>query len=380
MALFFIIFFAVYGSANFYLFIRGWQALSAYPVLKPSYTAIFLLSASSYILAKFFNERLTGGLYDFLLWIGSLWFAFMLYFFLWILLIDLIRLANHYIPFFPVYVKENYGLIKLITFAVVLISTGAIVLAGYLNTRIIDIRTLNITASKKESGIKELNIVMASDFHLTPVNDGKLLNDIVEKINSLNPDIILFPGDVLDEKAKILDRRKIGSALEKLHSNYGVYASTGNHEFINGIKQSVDYMQRHGISVLRDTSIKINDSFYIAARDDVSKKSFSGSDRKNIREVLAGVDKNFPVILLDHTPIRLAEAMNNDVTLQLSGHTHHGQMFPINLITKAIYDVSRGYLKKGSTHYYVSSGVGTWGPPVRSGSRSEIVNIKIKFE
>jgi len=288
MALFFIIFFAVYGSANFYLFIRGWQALSAYPVLKPFYTAIFLLSASSYILAKFFNERLTGGLYDFLLWIGSLWFAFMLYFFLWILLVDLIRLANHYIPFFPVYVKENYGLIKLITFAVVLISTGAIVLAGYFNTRIIDIRTLNITASKKGSGIKELNIVMASDFHLTPVNDGKLLNDIVEKINSLNPDIILFPGDIVDEKSKILDRRNIGKVFEKLKTKYGVYASTGNHEFISGIKQSVDYMQRHGINVLRDTSIKINDSFYIAARDDVSKKKFFRQRQKKYSRSTCG--------------------------------------------------------------------------------------------
>lgn len=380
MALFFIIFLAVYGSANFYLFIRGWQTLSAYPVLKFVYTVMFLLSASSYILAKVFNEKLVGGLYDFLLWIGSLWFAFMLYFFLWILLIDLIRLANHYFLFFPIYVKENYMLIKLITFAVVLISTGAIVLAGYLNTRIIDVRTLNITASKKGSGIKELNIVMASDFHLTPVNDGKLLKLIVEKINSLNPDIILFPGDIVDDKAKILDRRNIGKVLEKLKAKYGVYASTGNHEFISGVTQAVEYMEKHGIIVLRDTTIKIDNSFYLSAREDISKKSFSGSDRKTIEKVLAGVDKNFPVILLDHTPLRLDEAMNNDVILQLSGHTHHGQMFPINLITKAIYELSWGYLKKGDTHYYVSSGVGTWGPPVRTGSRSEIVNIKIKFE
>lgn len=341
---------------------------------------MFLLSASSYILAKVFNEKLVGGLYDFLLWIGSLWFAFMLYFFLWILLIDLIRLANHYFLFFPIYVKENYMLIKLITFAVVLISTGAIVLAGYLNTRIIDVRTLNITASKKGSGIKELNIVMASDFHLTPVNDGKLLKLIVEKINSLNPDIILFPGDIVDDKAKILDRRNIGKVLEKLKAKYGVYASTGNHEFISGVTQAVEYMEKHGIIVLRDTTIKIDNSFYLSAREDISKKSFSGSDRKTIEKVLAGVDKNFPVILLDHTPLRLDEAMNNDVILQLSGHTHHGQMFPINLITKAIYELSWGYLKKGDTHYYVSSGVGTWGPPVRTGSRSEIVNIKIKFE
>ena len=92
------------------------------------------------------------------------------------------------------------------------------------------------------------------------------------------------------------------------------------------------------------------------------------------------VDKNYPVILLDHTPFKLEDAENNGVSLQLSGHTHHGQMFPLNLITKMIYEVSWGYKKKGDTQYYVTSGAGTWGPPVRTGSKSEVVNIKIKFE
>ncbi|MGE5797118.1 MAG: metallophosphoesterase, partial [Ignavibacteria bacterium] len=84
--------------------------------------------------------------------------------------------------------------------------------------------------------------------------------------------------------------------------------------------------------------------------------------------------------LLDHTPFNLEEAERNGIDLQLSGHTHHGQIFPLNLITKLIYEVSRGYLKKGNTQYYVTSGVGTWGPPVRLGSDTEIVNLKIKFE
>ena len=91
------------------------------------------------------------------------------------------------------------------------------------------------------------------------------------------------------------------------------------------------------------------------------------------------IDKNYPIVLLDHTPLKLEEAEANGVSLQLSGHTHHGQMFPLNLITKMIYEVSWGYKKKSNTHYYVSCGVGTWGPPVRLRSESEIVSLKIKF-
>ncbi len=380
MALFFIIFFVVYGSANFYLIFRGLQALSAYPLLKTIYTVVFIVAALSYILTRFANEKLPEGLYDILLWIGSLWFAFMLYFFLWIVFIDLLRLVNYMLPFFPDFITNNIALTKIVTFSVVLISTCVIVFAGYLNTRKISIRTVEVTAAKRDADIKSLNIVMGSDFHITPVNDGKLLMQIVEKINSLKPDIILLPGDIVDEKATILDRMEVGKTLEKLSAKYGVYASTGNHEFITGVKQSVEYLQEHGVNVLRDMSIKIDNKFYLSAREDRSKNSFSRSKRKTIGEVLHDVNKNFPIILLDHTPMHLEEAMNNNVTLQLSGHTHHGQMFPINLITNAIYEMSWGYLKKGNTHYYVSSGVGTWGPPVRIGSRSEIVNIKIKFE
>jgi predicted MPP superfamily phosphohydrolase len=95
---------------------------------------------------------------------------------------------------------------------------------------------------------------------------------------------------------------------------------------------------------------------------------------------MAEVDKSYPVILMDHQPFRLAEAEANGVDLQLSGHTHHGQLWPFNLITKKVYELSWGYKKKGSTHYYVSCGVGTWGPPIRTANRPEIINIKLQFE
>ncbi len=122
----------------------------------------------------------------------------------------------------------------------------------------------------------------------------------------------------------------------------------------------------------------IDNSFYLTAREDYSKSQFTGKQRKPLNLILNGRE-NYPVILMDHTPFKLEEAEKNNVDLQLSGHTHHAQLWPLNYLTSLIYEKDWGYLKKGNTQYYVTCGVGTWGPPVRTGSRTEIVNIKIKF-
>ncbi len=379
MIIFFSVFFALYGAMNYYIFIRGWQVLALYPYLKPVYLILFLIASLSYLLAKFIGEYLSAFVYDALLWIGSFWFAFMVYFFLCIVLIDFVRLINLKFQFLPDSVSPSYKQLKLITAIVVIVLTSALIIYGFINTRIISIKTVNIELPKRSGKLNELNAILAADFHLTPVNDGKLLNFIVEKINSLQPDILLMPGDIVDDKTDILKHRNIGNAFKDIKTKYGVYASNGNHEFITGVDGAVKFMQENQIQVLRDSSILIDNSFYIIGRDDRSGKNFTGFERKSLTEIISGINHDYPAILLDHTPLNLEEAEQNNISLQVSGHTHHGQIFPGNLITSLIYEVSRGYLKKGNTHYYVTSGVGTWGPPVRIGSDSEIVNLKIKF-
>ena len=237
---------------------------------------------------------------------------------------------------------------------------------------------LEINIPKKSSMINELNVVLVGDFHLTLINGG-LLNRVVEKINSLDADIVLMTGDILDDNINILKRDNIGKDLSKIKSKYGVFVSNGNHEFINGADELDKYMEEMGLSVIRDSSVFIENSFYVVGRDDRSKINFTGKQRKSLKEILTDINKNYPVILLDHTPSKLGEAVNENIDLQLSGHTHNGQMFPVNFITKWIYEISWGYLKKEQTQFYVTCGVGTWGPPVRLGSDSEIVNLKLKF-
>jgi hypothetical protein len=379
MSLFFIIFFALYALINSYVFIRGWQALSYLPFLKPFFIIIFLLFSLSYIFVKIFAGKLPAFVHDPLLWIGSFWFAFLLYFVLILFLIDLTRLIDNFISFLPVSLSEPTDLMKLYLGTGVTVLVLLITATGFINRTNFKVKTLELTLQKRNSTLTELNIVMFSDLHLSPINDEAFLNKIVGKVNSLNSDIILLPGDIVDDKAEILKRNGIGPGLQNLKSKYGVFSCTGNHEFINGVEGSVNFAKEFGITVLRDGFIKIENLFYIIGREDVSKGNFTKEKRKQLKDIVSEINDNLPLILLDHTPVRLNEAVENGIDLQLSGHTHNGQMFPLNFITNLIYKVSWGYLKKGETQFYVSSGVGSWGPPVKLASDAEIVNLKIKF-
>jgi len=203
---------------------------------------------------------------------------------------------------------------------------------------------------------------------------------MVNRINALKPDIILFAGDLVDEDLAPVIRHDLGKSLTRLSAPLGVYAITGNHEYIGGADKAVRYLEEHGINVLRDSVVLIGNSFYLAGREDRDKNRFSNKARKNLAELLTGVDMAKPVIMMDHQPFRLDDVAAAGVDLQLSGHTHHGQLWPFNYITKAIFELSWGYKQKDKSHFYVSSGYGGWGPPVRTGNRPELVSIRMKFE
>ena len=380
MIVFFSVFFAVYAAINYYIFIRGWQALTLVPQIKIVYLIVFLFISLSYIISKFLTDRIPAIVYDTLQWIGSFWFAFMLYFVLSLVLLDILRLLNHFFSIFPASLVNNYDAWKFGTFIVVIVLASVIVAAGYINTRILTVKNLEITVDKGSSPLKELRIVSFADIHLTAMNNEKFLSGIIDRTNSLNPDIVLIPGDFVDEKSDWLDSRGIGKSFFRIKAKYGTYASTGNHEYIVGIKDAAKFITSHNIKLLQDELVMVDSAFYIAARDDRSKKQFTGEPRKPLNEIMQGKNEDLPVILLDHTPFGLEEAEQNNVDLQLSGHTHHAQLWPLNYITQMIYEKDWGYLKKGNTQYYVTCGVGTWGPPVRTGSRTEIVNLKVYFK
>ncbi len=373
--IFFSIFFSIYGLVNFYIVRRGLAIIS--PDFRTLYLSVLIFFVLSFIAGRFLERTSIPILPQVLTWAGSFWIAFMLYFFLSLVLVDLLRLVNHFTHFFPAFITNNTDAAKKITGLVIVSISVIFVLGGHINTYFTVIKKLELPINKQAGNLKELNIVMVSDLHLGSILGSSFLERIAVKANELNPDIVLFAGDVVDEDVGSILKDHIGEALKKFKPKYGIYAITGNHEYFSGVEAASKYLSEHGVTMLRDSLVKIDNSFYLAGREDRQKNSLTR--RKELTDILKDVDHSLPVIMMDHQPFKLEEAVNNKVDLQLSGHTHNGQLWPFNYITDMIYEVTWGYKKKENTHFYVSCGIGTWGPPVRTGSRPEIVNVVLKF-
>jgi uncharacterized protein len=378
--IFFTIFFSVYGLLNYYLYIRGLQALPQQSNYRFVYIIGFIFFASAFIIGRTLENYWLCPMSKAFVWIGSFWLAAMLYFFLTVILLDLIRLGNHYFHFFPFHIVDHYERVKFITFLITVVVVVGILFAGHVNTLTPRIKELHLTISKKSTGAKTLNIVAASDIHLGTIIGKSRFDKIVSMINGLNPDIVLFPGDIVDEDLKPVIHDNLGESLRSIKTKYGVFAVTGNHEYIGGVEEAVKYLSENGVRFLRDEAIVVNHTATLVGREDRSASQFAGKPRKPLNEIMSGVDRHSPVIMMDHQPFRLKEAVDAGIDLQLSGHTHDGQIWPLNYITDAVYEKSWGYLQLGSTQIYISDGVGTWGPPVRVGNRPEILHITLNFE
>ena len=203
---------------------------------------------------------------------------------------------------------------------------------------------------------------------------------MVTEINDLKPDLVLLAGDIIDDRIKPFEQNNMSQYFLNIKATYGVYGILGNHELFGGdINEIVAAYKKAGINCLVDEVTKIDNSFYIVGRNDLSS-SKNGFSRKTLEELLKNVDKALPIIVMDHQPTHLEEGESNGIDIQFSGHTHAGQFFPNNLITHAIFEKDWGYLKKGKSSFIVSSGYGTWGPPIRIGTNSEIINSVIHFK
>jgi uncharacterized protein len=377
--IFFSIFFLLYGLINFYIFLRGWQAIPVDSSLRVPYAALFWVVALSFIAGRFLERIAITPFSTAVVWVGSFWFAAFAYFILSLLLIDILRLINYVVPIFPSFITANIVRTKMLVAIGLCSIITILIVVGFFNARNPRVKMLELNISKQVDSVKTLDIAVASDIHLGTIIGRERLNEIVDKINSIHADLVLFPGDIVDEDLAPVVNQNLGEMLRTIKAKYGVYAITGNHEYIGGVEEAVKYLTEHGIRVLRDEVVKVNGSIVLVGREDRSISQFNGRKRKPLAELMTGVDKRYPIILMDHQPFGLHEAVEQGADLQLSGHTHHGQLWPFNAITNAVYELSWGYIKKGQTHFYVSSGVGTWGPPVRLGNTPEIIHLRLTF-
>lgn len=376
MNLFFIGVFFLHALINVYIFYRSWQALPKFQTPRLIFTIVYIFFFTSFVFAMLGRNTLPLGVQKFLYFVGTTWLAVMLYITFYLLLTDLIYFLNrffHYLPkkwsanpksFRKIQISIGYGIILLL------------LITGYFKFTHPVIIEQEIVINKSAGKHKELKVAGISDIHLGTTVDKKRLAKYVELINKQKPDIVIIAGDLIDNNLLPLIKEKMWEELNLLDAPLGVYYCLGNHEYLSGIEPSMDFLQKTNMKILIDDACLVDNSLWIIGRDDIHG---AGDNRKNLEELVQLTDTTLPLLLLDHEPYHLEEAEMNGIDLQFSGHTHNGQLWPLNLIVKQIYEVGYGYKQKGSTHYYISSGLALWGPPYRIGTESELVIFNIKF-
>lgn len=381
MAVFIAVALALFTLINFYVARRGAQALAGYPTARTIFLVLYILLAVSYPAGRTLRHLAENMSSVWIDNIGAMHIIIMLYGLMGVVLIDLVRLVNAFTHVLPRAVTANPGRTGLVLFVAVAAWTGVTILAGAWNSarpRQVD---LEVHLPRRAGTAERLNAVLASDFHLGSIIGSSRLRSVVDKINRLEPDVVLFPGDIVDETITAREEVRLSAVMRSLRTRLGVFVSPGNHETFAGLDRTLACFRNCGMTVLQDQAVRVADAFVLVGRRDPSSLK-RGEKRLPIGEILAreGIDDSLPVVVLDHQPAHLEEAEKAGVALQLSGHTHAGQVFPLNIINRWVWELNWGRLRKGATEYYVSSGVGTWGPPVRTGSWPEIVRIALIFD
>ncbi|QGG48307.1 metallophosphoesterase [Heliorestis convoluta] len=346
------------------------------------YGITFFTLALAYPLGRYLEGIVPSLAYPLVL-IGAYWLAAILYMAMMLITIEIARLIHRFQPFIPES-WLNYEKTPLYLVLAVLSMTALLLTYGSWNAKNPQITSYEIAIAKEASNeagsLEEMTIAVVSDLHLGTIIHNDRLLKMVEMVQALEPDLILFPGDVIDEDPGPFAKQDMKATFEKLRAPYGIYAVPGNHEYIGQQWDEIfAYLEESGVTVLRDEYRRIDDLFYIVGRDDLSRKNFAGTERKSLAEVMEQIDPTLPILLLDHQPFYLEEAVEQGVDLQVSGHTHRGQLFPFNLVTHFMFETDWGHLVKGDSHFIVSTGFGTWGPPIRIGNRPEVVEIRLYF-
>jgi len=376
MIIFFSIALTIYSLVNIYIFFKGYNAIPVLQNYRLLSSITFFLLAVIFIAAKILESKHSSVISDILNILGGFWLAFMIYAFLFFLISDILLLTFRISGIIN---SENIFFFRKWSFIITVAFSSLLIVGGFINAVIPVIKKYDITINKPAGEIKTLRVAAVSDIHLGSIIRKRSIKKLSGMLKEMNPDIVLLLGDIVDGEIGPVLRGDLLKYFTCPKCNDGLFAITGNHEFIGGGSRTIPYIESKGIRILKDEMVTLEGGIQLIGRIDRDSFRFYGKERLSLGELMKQADTTKPVILLDHQPFHLDESAKHGIDLQLSGHTHNGQMWPLNYVTSKIYELSYGYLRKGTTHFIVSSGYGLWGPRVRSGSRSEVLLINIKF-
>lgn len=355
------------------------------------YITVYTLLALSLLFAFLLPSC---GLQIFIKKLSNYWLGSFLYILLLIMIADILRIVLKHIPG----KLHNYLFSRIGYIFVGILLTSLVVgfsIYGSFHAKVIKVHPYEVTIEKSCSNRNELKVVLLADLHLGYNYGKREISRMVTKVNAQNPDLVLIAGDIFDnEYDAVQDPERIAEKLSEMKSTYGTYGVFGNHDvserLLGGFSVSLDadevrdsrfdtFAEKANITILDDESVCIDDAFYLVGRMDASKPGDGTKNRMTPEEILKDLDKSKPILVMEHQPKQLQELSDAGADMQLCGHTHDGQLFPGNLLLGLIWENPRGYLQKGNLHSIVTSGVGVWGPAMRTGTDSEICPITIHF-
>lgn len=355
------------------------------------YITVYTLLALSLLFAFLLPSC---GLQIFIKKLSNYWLGSFLYILLFIMIADILRIVLKHIPG----KLHNYLFSRIGYIFVGILLTSLVVgfsIYGSFHAKVIKVHPYEVTIEKSCSNRNELKVVLLADLHLGYNYGKREISRMVTKVNAQNPDLVLIAGDIFDnEYDAVQDPERIAEKLSEMKSTYGTYGVFGNHDvserLLGGFSVSLDadevrdsrfdtFAEKANITILDDESVWIDDAFYLVGRMDASKPGDGTKNRMTPEEILKDLDKSKPILVMEHQPKQLQELSDAGADMQLCGHTHDGQLFPGNLLLGLIWENPCGYLQKGNLHSIVTSGVGVWGPAMRTGTDSEICPITIHF-
>lgn len=372
--IFFSIALTIFGGAHWYVYRRLVQAVVPPASWLWSIRIGFIVLAVSYPLSRLLVHGFHLQQANWLIIAASLWMGMLLYAFLLSLTAQLgwgLAGLAHLRPDLSPEMAVKWGRIAAL-------SVGGLILFisawGFAEARRIRITELEIPIANLPASLDGYTMVQISDVHLGILIGEKKLNHIIDLVRSTKPDAVLITGDLVDEEAS--DLKALQPILAGLQAPDGVFMVTGNHEYISGIAASVDFVKGAGIRLLRNEVVLLRDSLQLGGIEDPSGFRFGGI-KPDIPGVLAALRPGLPSVVMFHQPVKFDQLAAGGVDLVLSGHTHHGQMWPLRYISGLIYPWQNGVYRLGKSLLYVTTGTGTWGPPMRVFAPPEIVRIRL---
>ena len=357
-----------------YICWRGYQALPQKRIYRIPFLLLFVMELVIYFLGFFFYEVLPDEVMIPILYICNTWYIASIYITLSLLVLEVIRITQRIKPWYPNRVTTHWQQTKRLLFVTITIGVSFLMIHAYHTVTHPIVKNVYLTIPKQAGDRDSLRIVLMSDLHIGEIIGKDLVQKYVSLSNAQHPDLVVLGGDIMDYESRFAEKAHIEEDLHQLEAPLGVYIIYGNHEYRANRNAKYRWLQKTGGILLIDSVAQPDSTFYLIGRDDYVNKK-----RKPLHALMQGIDIRKPIIVLDHQPWSFSEICMNGADLSLHGHTHNGQVWPYPLVLKLVYECPYGYYRKGSTQFYVSSGIGIAGSPYRVGTVSELVVLHIHF-